>query len=271
MGALYAANTFGAIAGAILVGGVLVPLVGVVGAMQTAVIASGFSAVIALRARSDDHQHNKSPRGRAPKAPIYVSIICVTMAALVKPFDVELVAYGHELAANEGDRNYDHIGDGRSASVAVSRASDHTDTYLHINGKVVASNDPIDMRLQYLLGHLPALAHPEPKSVLIVGMGSGVTAGAFVAYPSIERIVICEIEPLVATAARAYFRSENNDVLNDPRVEVIFDDGRHFLSTTDERFDIITSDPIHPWVSGSAALYSASTLQMYETTLSQTD
>ena len=53
-----------------------------------------------------------------------------------------------------------------------------------------------------------------------------------------------------------YFANENYDVLNDPRVEVIYDDARHFIATTEETFDIITSDPIHPWVKGSAALYS---------------
>ena len=57
-------------------------------------------------------------------------------------------------------------------------------------------------------------------------------------------------------AGGQYFSTENHDVLNDPRTEVIYDDARHFIATTDETFDIITSDPIHPWVRGAAALYS---------------
>jgi len=83
-----------------------------------------------------------------------------------------------------------------------------------------------------------------------------VTAGTFVIHPSIERIVICEIEPRVIEGARDYFGTENYDVLKDRRTTVIYDDARHFLSTTDDMFDIITSDPIHPWVRGAAALYS---------------
>ena len=107
-----------------------------------------------------------------------------------------------------------------------------------------------------MLGHIPALLHPQPRSVLIVGCGAGVTAGTFVTHPTIERIVICEIEPLIPRAVATRFAKENHDVLHDRRVEVIYDDARHYLATTTEKFDIITSDPIHPWVKGAAVLYS---------------
>jgi spermidine synthase len=92
--------------------------------------------------------------------------------------------------------------------------------------------------------------------VLIVGFGAGVTAGTFVLHPGIERIVICEIEPLIPQVVGEYFGPQNYDVLKDPRVEVIYDDARHYILTTDEKFDIITSDPIHPWVKGAATLYT---------------
>jgi len=126
----------------------------------------------------------------------------------------------------------------------------------HVSGKVEASTTPKDMRLQRMLGHIPALVHHAPRSVLIVGCGTGVTAGSFTLYPSIRRIVICDIEPLVPKKVAPFFRAENYDVVNDPRVEIVYDDARHFVLTSREKFDIITSDPIHPWVKGSAALYS---------------
>ena len=108
-----------------------------------------------------------------------------------------------------------------------------------------------------MLGHIPALFHKdEPHSVLIVGFGAGVTAGSFVPYPSIQRIVICEMEPLIPPTATQYFGKENYNVMHDPRVQIVYDDARHFVLTTREKFDIITSDPIHPWVKGSATLYS---------------
>jgi spermidine synthase len=107
-----------------------------------------------------------------------------------------------------------------------------------------------------MLGHLPALVHPNPKTVLVVGFGAGVTAGSLVVHPEVERIVICEIEPLVAEVSSQFFAPENYSVLEDPRVEIIFDDARHFIATNREKFDIITSDPTHPWMDGAAALFS---------------
>jgi spermidine synthase len=92
--------------------------------------------------------------------------------------------------------------------------------------------------------------------VLVVGFGAGVTAGTFVVHPEVRRIVICEMEPLIPRTAMRYFARENHDVLHDKRVEMVYDDARHYILTTREKFDIITSDPIHPWVKGSATLYS---------------
>src|SRR4029450_2528971 len=97
---------------------------------------------------------------------------------------------------------------------------------------------------------------PRRKWSLLFGVGAGVTAGALSIHPEIERIVICEIEPVVPISARTYFGNENHHVFDDPRVQLVFDDARHFLQTTSEKFDIITSDPIHPWVRGAATLYS---------------
>jgi spermidine synthase len=146
-------------------------------------------------------------------------------------------------------------GEGINSSIAITRWDDGA-VQFHVSGKVEASTEPYDMRLQRMLGHLPALFHPNPKSVLIVGFGAGVTAGTFVVHPGIQRIVICEMEPLIPPTATTYFAQQNYNVMHDPRVQIVYDDARHFVLTTREKFDIITSDPIHPWVKGSATLYS---------------
>jgi len=112
------------------------------------------------------------------------------------------------------------------------------------------------MRLQRMLGNIPALVHPKPRSVLVVGCGAGVTAGSFLLQPEVERIVICEIEPLIPRVVADYFAQENYDVVKDPKVQIVYDDARHFILTTHEKFDVITSDPIHPWVKGAATLYT---------------
>jgi spermidine synthase len=91
---------------------------------------------------------------------------------------------------------------------------------------------------------------------LVVGFGAGVTAGSFVLQPTVEKIAICELEPLVPPAADKYFRNENYNVKNDRRTTIHYDDARHVILTSKEKFDIVTSDPIHPWVKGTSSLYS---------------
>jgi spermidine synthase len=142
-----------------------------------------------------------------------------------------------------------------NSSVAVSLHNGTVRSF-HVSGKVEASSLPQDMRLQRILGHIPALVHPQPKSVLVVGCGAGVTAGSFLVHPSVQRVVICEIEPLIPQVVAKHFAAENYGVVDDKRVEIVYDDARHFIRTTDEKFDIITSDPIHPWVKGAASLYT---------------
>jgi spermidine synthase len=83
-----------------------------------------------------------------------------------------------------------------------------------------------------------------------------VTAGSFLVHPSIKRVVICEIEPLIPQVVAKHFAAENYGVVTDKRVEIVYDDARHFILTTREKFDVITSDPINPWVKGAATLYT---------------
>jgi len=149
-----------------------------------------------------------------------------------------------------------YVGEGMNNSVAVSRVNSSSVLNFHISGKIEASSEPQDMRLQRMLGFLPALVHPQPRSVLIVGCGAGVTARTFTVDPGIEKITICEMEPLVPHISATYFGAENYGVVDDPRTKIIFDDARHYIFTTHDKFDIITSDPIHPWVKGSATLYT---------------
>jgi len=167
----------------------------------------------------------------------------------------KLIAFGRRLATTTGQWTLLQASEGMNSSIAYTKYEGVT-TYFHVSGKTEASAEPQDMRLQRLLGHLPALLHPGAKSVLIVGCGAGVTAGAFVVHPEIAQITICEIEPLIPPSSAKYFGHENHDVVRDKRTHIVYDDARHFVLTTPEKFDIITSDPIHPWVKGIAPLYS---------------
>jgi spermidine synthase len=176
-------------------------------------------------------------------------------------FPGKLVAHGRYLPTYGEDRQSLYLGEGVNASVAVTEMNDGVRNF-HVSGKVEASTDPRDMRLQRMLGHIPALLHGKPRSVLVVGCGAGVTAGSFTVYPSVEKIVICEIEPLIPSRVAGYFSKQNYDVVHNPRVRIVYDDARHYVLTTKEKFDIITSDPIHPWVKGAATLYTHEYFEM---------
>jgi spermidine synthase len=92
--------------------------------------------------------------------------------------------------------------------------------------------------------------------VLVIGCGAGVTAGAVSISPKVENETIAEIEPLVPRVVSTYFGKENYDVVRNPKVHVQIDDARHYLLTSREKFDAITSDPLDPWVKGAATLYT---------------
>jgi len=125
-----------------------------------------------------------------------------------------------------------------------------------VNGKVVASSALRDRQCQLTLGHLPMLLHKNPRKVLVVGLGTGMTLGATSVHPSVEELTLAEIEPNVIGAART-FAAYNNHVLDNPKLKIVFNDGRNFLMTTPDRYDVITADPIHPWTQGSGYLYTA--------------
>jgi spermidine synthase len=165
------------------------------------------------------------------------------------------VAWGR-LLAWQGQPHALYVGEGINSSIAVTEEPSGLRNF-HVSGKVEASTEPQDMRLQRLLGHLTALmVEKEPKNVLVVGFGAGITAGAISIHPTVERVVICELEPLIPKIVSTYFREANYNVAANPKVQIVYDDARHYVITTREKFDAITSDPIHPWVKGAATLYT---------------
>jgi len=238
-GGIYAANTIGAIVGAIAFSLILIPGIGTQQCQRALIAIAALAALFALR----------SFKALAPIA------IAVLLAWSIPPIPWELVAYGRTLPSSFNRGHSLYVGEGMNASIVVSEWDDGNRLF-HISGKTEASNEPHDLKLERMLGHIPALAHPAPQAVLVVGFGAGITAGTFVTYPEIRRLVICEMEPLVPPATTRFFRHENYNVLHDPRTTIVYDDARHYMLTAREKFDIITSDPIHPWVKGSATLYS---------------
>jgi spermidine synthase len=253
VGRLYAANTVGAILGAVICSIVLIPVIGTRDAQRVLIALSAIGGVLLLVSQRRDSSRTAAA---GILAPAIAAMLAVLLIATMPALPGVLVAHGRWAVTWLGRTDMLYIGEGMNSSIAVTKVHSSGATQFHVSGKVEASSLPEDMRLQRMLAHLPALVHPNPKSVLVVGFGAGVTAGSFLPYPGLERLVICEIEPLIPEVVSTWFVKENNNVKNDPRTQIYYDDARSYVLTSDEKFDIITSDPINPWVKGAASLYT---------------
>jgi spermidine synthase len=287
VGRVYAANTSGAIGGALLFSLLFVPAIGTAGAERVLI---GLAAAAAVVAHWPLLQPAPATAHLASTAALAAALgVAGWLAWRVMPVPWMLVAFGRHTPSmlaqaapgivkqvpdepGEYDFYCTYVGEGTNASVAVTETTDGVRGF-HSAGKVQASSRDVDMRVQRMLGHIPALVHKKPESVLVVACGAGVTAGSFVLHPGVKRIVICDIEPLVPTVVAPMFGAENYHVVDGiarenphtvdgKQVEAVYDDGRHLLCTTREKFDIITSDLVNQWIKGCAALNTVEYYQM---------
>ena len=256
VGSVYAANTVGAIAGAMLASLVALATLGTQGSQRALMVIAAVSALLmfTIELSRDSGTLQVSPRGGL------FGMITVALTAFlvssVSPVPALLVAYGRYAVTWRGSHGeFIYVGEGMNSSMAVSREASGALNY-HNAGKVQASSLPQDMRLQRMLGHLTTLVPENPRSVLVIGCGAGVTAGAVSISPIVDSVTIAEIEPLVPEVVSTYFSEHNYDVVRNPKVHVQIDDARHYLLTSHRKFDAITSDPFDPWVKGAATLYT---------------
>lgn len=254
-GRAYAANTCGAIAGAIAAGFWLLPQIG---AFRLVGVAAGVNLVLAIMLSL--HNNKRLALALGVNFALAGGITFVVLSGAfynraLATFGAELYSFMHTrtltIAEMAETLDVPFAEDGPNATVAVLRAEKYL--ALRINGKVDASN--LDTRTQLLLGHLGPFFHSRPRRALVIGFGSGMTLAALARYPEFEQLDCVEIEPAVVRAA-PYFESLNNGVLRDPRVHIILDDARNYLATTRERYDVISSEPSNPWMAGVAALYT---------------
>ena len=187
--------------------------------------------------------------------------------ARVQPIPGIFAAYGRYTATRVGQADVIYMGEGWNATVAVTRLRRrHPQLSQRRQGAGV----------ERAAGHAPAAdarppddAHPEAvrRRSLVIGCGAGVTAGAVSIDPAVEHQTIAEIEPLVPQVVAKYFGDHNFRVVDNPKVHIRIDDARHFLLTTNEKFDAITSDPLDPWVKGAAMLYTEEFFELVKSKL----
>ena len=240
VGSVYAANTLGAIIGALSVSLVLVPWIGTQQSQRLLLVVSALSALVILK----------------PRVQVLAALVVAGLFAWsINPVPGVLIAYGRRAPVYSKNSTIIYTAEGRNSSVAIGKYSDGA-TEIDVNGHVEATTEVFDMKLQRMVSHLPALLHPNPKSVLGIGFGAGVSAGTFTRYPGIEHITICEIEPIIPPISTRFFAPQNYEVYKNPKTHVVFDDARHYLMTTKDKYDVIASDPLDVFVKGTAALYS---------------
>jgi len=244
VGAVVAANTTGGIFGTLLTGFVLVPRIGLVRTLSLLAIAAAAVGLVAVLS---------SAGGRATKLSVGAMGLAVVMAALVTPAN----RLANLLLATRGGGALVFYEESRGATVAIAqeRSKDNVFRRLFIQGVSNSGDAMPSMRYMRLQAMLPVLIHNgEPKSVLVVGFGTGITAGETLRYPGFENRVCAELLPAVVRSGEMF--PENYKAWDDPRMEIRIRDGRQELTRSKERYDVITLEPPPPSANAVANLYS---------------
>jgi len=246
-GNLYAANTVGGIFGSLIAGLVLLPILGTT--ISLALVASLFAS-IGLYLSMTRAAINGENWLRSPNTAVAAVAILLAGVSLSFPYQVRLNFNQRSTAT--GDLVYHS--EGVQNTIDVIRSESGT-TALIIGGNVEADDSYLQRRHFVLKGHLPLLLMDEPRTVLVVGLGMGITLQATVRHPGLERVDVIELSPEILEAQESLAKV-NGDVVNNPLVNVRIDDGRVFMKLGDGRYDMITADPIHPKISRVGYLYT---------------
>ncbi len=263
-GRAYLANTLGSIAGSVVTGFLLVHTIGAERTLQIGVVINVVAAVGLVWSAA--WRTGEAPALReGERAPLLLGALALIVALLTPSWSSRLLdrgpsIYGHGLRTRAELDNFLRgfgaeqllFDEGWNATISVWRNG--ASTWLKSNGKADASS-VADMNTQVLLGILPALAHPHPARVFVIGLGSGATTRAAADMPGVEHVDVVEIERAVV-AAQPFFSEVNRDVLADPRVRLIENDAREALQVVREPYDVIMSEPSNPWIAGIATLYT---------------
>jgi spermidine synthase len=276
IGFAYAINTIGAVLGSFCAGFLLVPLIGKENGLRVVV---GIQLVTALVIAGRLLWINKQGRlGWVPAGVLAVAglVLCLHFPSwnrtalstgryhrmgeaskdIVETGWAEALWRGSEILVKRRPNKVVYYGDGIGGFTAVTETKDafgNTDYTMLISGKADASSYG-DMSTQVLLAHFPMIFHPNPKTVMVLGHASGITAGETLCYP-IERLDILEISREVVAASR-FFDPWNNEVLSNPKTELIVQDGRAHLQLTKRKYDVVISEPSNPWMEGLATLFT---------------
>jgi predicted membrane-bound spermidine synthase len=279
VGRIYGLNTLGAICGAIAAGIVLMPVIGLKGAIVLGAIVDMGLGVMLVRAEA-----------QRPDAPAVVrklqrsTTLATVMVGVVAWFFIRLdpmilsaqVFRKGQTRLHPDYELVSHV-DGRTATITVIHDTQRPGYFtIFTNGKPDASVRTIrypegrdrsegplmsgDEPTQILVGMIPALLQPDSRKWAMIGIGSGVSSDVILGSPVLERLETIEIEPEMAAGAGA-FDPVNRRTFEDPRSVIVFDDAKAWFAGAAGQYDVIVSEPSNPWVSGVASLF---TVEFYQ-------
>ena len=262
VGYVYAINTLGTLIGSVGAGFAGLPLLGIKGTLELAVALNGILALVVLTTERERRWRLRS-LGIAVLATLVVwgwysvgmqSWNRQVLTAGVYRTRERIPSYGALLKAI-AKHNTVFYRDGIDATISVEDVQKkEPERLLVVNGKADATTRT-DMPTQKLLAHLPMLIHPDPQKVFIVGIGSGATIGSVLAYGGARHVDVVELSRDIIDASRL-FEEVNGRYWEDPRVRVHWEDAKTFLQVTDDRYDVIISEPTNPWIAGIAGVFS---------------
>jgi spermidine synthase len=270
----YAANTGGAIAGALAGGFGLLPALTILGCWKLVAWLLGILGVTAGLSVM-----RRSTSWFAPLSSVFLGAVVIFL----------LDAEGPSAVWRHGQ-----IGVGRAPSMATSSRNNYRQWTNMIRRAIKWERDGeeisvgldgrmgwafitngksdgharIDAPTQVMVGLLGALFHPGVKRAMVIGLGTGSTAGWLGALPGIERVDVAELEPAVMHVAEVA-SPLNHDALNNPRVHLTIGDARETLLTSHDTYDIIASEPSNPYRAGVASLYTREFYQAIRNCLAQ--
>jgi len=260
IGKVYASNTSGTIIGSFLAGFILIPFIGVQNTILVAVglnLFIGFTLMIISARVSINYKMYVLPA---------ILMFCFMWGKSMDSWDKSIISSGSYMPYRIGDLSE---AEAKANKVLFFEEGIHTtvttelaasgNIFLRVNGKTDASL-AMDMRTQLLSGYIPMLAHKDPKSVLVIGQGSGITLGAVEQFP-INSVDLVEISSAVIKGSR-YFDSFNHHALDDKRLKIILADGRNHVALADQKYDVIISEPSNPWIAGVGALFTVNFFEL---------
>jgi spermidine synthase len=240
VGTIYGANTIGCVFGSLLSSMVFVPVFGTYKAFAVTIFLSIFTGLLCAAA--------------AAKKNLPMMLASGSVAAVLVVYFFQQSA-SYSLPVSNASQKLLKYSEDYTGTICVVDYPETKSRLLAINGASYALTILPCKRYMRLLGHLPVLLHPNPKTALNICFGTGTTGGSVALHPEIERLDIVDLSPEVLKSAQ-FFTESNHGVLDKAKVKPRVDDGRNFLLCTQNKYDVLTFEPPPPVESGIVNLYS---------------